>query len=92
MAELKAKIEDIDSLISSIKTKKDAIDVSVSSINDPSKCVGIMVFKYIERIKSISNLLDKYKQLLDKDITDITDSKEKIQQMDKEMENLSKNI
>lgn len=92
MAELKAKIEDIDGLISSIKTGKDAIDISVSSVKDPSKSKGIMVTEYIKRIKDISSLLDKYKQLLDKDISDINSSKEKIQEMDKEMENLSKSI
>lgn len=85
MAEVKAKIEDIDGLISSIKTSKDAIDVSVSSIKEPAKSKGIMVSEYVKRIRDISSLLDKYKQLLDKDISDINDSKEKIQEMDTQM-------
>ncbi len=92
MAEVKAKIEDIDDLIGAIKTNKDAIDISVSSVKDPSKSKGIMVTNYIKRIRNISDLLDQYKQLLDKDISDINNSKEKIQEMDKEMENLSKNV
>lgn len=92
MAELKVAIENVDSLISSIKTSKDAIDISVSSVKDPSKSKGIMVSEYIKRIRNISSLLDKYKQLLDKDISDIKESEEKIQQMDREMENLSKSI
>ncbi len=92
MAELKVAIEDVDSLISSIKTSKDAIDISVSSVKDPSKSQGIMVSEYIKRIRNISSLLDKYKQLLDKDISDIKESEKKIQQMDREMENLSKSI
>lgn len=92
MAEIKVKIEDIDGFISSIKTSKEAIDISVSSINDPSKSKGIMVSEYVKRIRDISSLLDKYKQLLDKDITDINDTKGKIQEMDKHMENLSKSI
>lgn len=92
MAEMKAKIEDIDGLLSSIRTNKDGIDISVSSINDPSKCKGIMLSKYIECIRNISDLLDKYKQLLEKDISDISNSKDKIQEMDQEMTNLSKSI
>ena len=92
MAELKAKLDDIDVLVGAIKTNKDAIDISVSSIKDPSKSKGIMVTEYIKRIRSISDLLNKYKQLLDKDISDINMSKEKIQEMDKQMENLSKSI
>lgn len=92
MAEVKAKIEDINGLISSIKTNKDNIDISVSSVKEPTKSKGIMVSEYIIRIRNISNLLDKYKQLLDKDISDINNSKSKIQEMDKEMESLSKSI
>lgn len=92
MAELKAKLDDIDVLVGSIKTNKDAINISVSSVKDPSKSKGIMVSEYIKRIKDISDLLNRYKQLLDKDISDINASKEKIQEMDKDMENLSKGV
>lgn len=92
MAELKAKLDDIDVLVGAIKTNKDAIDISVSSIKDPSKSKGIMVTEYIKRIRNISDLLNKYKQLLDKDISDINMSKDKIKEMDKQMENLSKSI
>ena len=92
MAELKAKIDDIDALIGSIRTNKDAIDISVSSIKEPSQSKGIMISEYIKRIKSISGLLDKYKQLLDKDISDINTSKETIREMDKQMGSLSKSI
>lgn len=92
MAELKANLDDIDTLIGSIKTKKDAIDISVSSVKDPSKCKDIMVSAYIKRIRDISSLLKEYKQLLDKDIADINVSKDKIREMDKQMENLSKSI
>lgn len=92
MAEVKANLDDIDVLIGSIKTSKDAIDISVSSIKNPSKSKGIMVSEYIKRIKEISSLLNKYKELLDKDIADINISKDKIREMDKQMENLSKSI
>lgn len=92
MAELKAKLDDIDVLIGSIETNKEAIDISVSSIKEPSKSKGIMVTEYIKRLKDISNLLNMYKQLLGKDVSDINMSKEKIQEMDKQMENLSKSI
>ena len=92
MSEVKANLDDIDTLIGSIKTNKDAIDISVSSVKDPSKCEGIMVSEYIKRIRDISSLLNKYKQLLDKDIADINVSKDKIREMDKQMENLSKSI
>lgn len=92
MAELKAKLDDIDVLVGAIKTNKDAIDISVSYIKDPSKSKGIMVTEYIKRIRNISDLLNKYKQLLDKDISDINMSKDKIKEMDKQMENLSKSI
>lgn len=92
MTEVKANLDDIDILIGSIKTSKDAIDISVSSVKDPAKCKGIMVSEYIKRIRDISSLLNKYKQLLDKDIADINLSKDKIQEMDKQMENLSKSI
>lgn len=92
MAELKAKLDDIDVLVGAIKTNKDAIDISVSSIKDPSKSKGIMVTEYIKRIRNISDLLNQYKQLLDKDISDINMSKDKIKEMDKQMENLSKSI
>ncbi len=90
MAELKAKLDDIDALIGYIKTNKDAFDLSVSSVKEPSKCKGIMVSEYIKRIKKISDLLGKYKQLLDKDVLDINISKETIREMDEQMENLSK--
>lgn len=92
MAEVKANLDDIDVLIGSIKTSKDAIDISVSSVKNPSKSKGIMVFEYIKRIKEISSLLNKYKELLDKDIADINISKDKFREMDKQMENLSKSI
>ena len=92
MAELKAKLDDIDVLVGAIKTNKDAIDISVSSIKDPSKSKGIMVTEYIKRIRNISDILNKYKQLLDKDISDINMSKDKIKEMDKQIENLSKSI
>ena len=92
MAELKAKLDDIDILVGSIKTNMEAIDISVSSIKDPSKSRDIMVSEYVKRIRDISSLLSKYKQLLDKDIFDIKVAKEKIQEMDKEMENLSKSV
>lgn len=92
MAELKAKLDDIDVLIEAIKTNKEAMDISVSSIEDPSKSKGIMVTEYIKRIRDISDLLNKYKQLLDKDISDINMSKDKIKEMDKQMETLSKGI
>ena len=92
MAELKVKSDDIDALIDAIKKNKDAIDISVSSIKDPSQSKGIMLSEYINRIKNISDLLGKYKQLLDKDISDIRNSKETINEMDKQMENLSKTI
>lgn len=92
MTEIKANLDDFDILIDSIKTSNDAIDISVSSVKDPSKCKGIMVSEYIKRIHDISSLLNKYKQLLDKDIADINLSKDKIREMDKQMENLSKSI
>ena len=92
MAELKVKSDDIDALIDAIKKNKDAIDISVSSIKDPSQSKGIMLSEYINRIKNISDLLGKYKQLLDKDISDIRNSKETINEMDKQMERLSKTI
>ncbi len=90
MAELKAKLDDIVILTRSIKSKKDAINTSVSSVTDPSKTKGIMLSEYIKRIRDISNLLNKYKQLLDKDVEDINLSKDKIREMDKQMEKLSK--
>lgn len=92
MTEVKANLDDIDIFIGAIKSKKDAIDISVSDVKDPSKCKGIMVSEYIKRIRDISTLLNKYKQLLDKDITDINLSKDKIREMDKQMEDLSKNF
>lgn len=92
MTEVKANLDDIDTLIGDIKTKKDAIDISVSSVKDPSKCKGIMLSDYIKRIRDISSLLNKYKQLLNQDIDDINLSKEKIREMDKQMEDLSKSI
>lgn len=92
MNEVKANLDDIDTLIGSIKTKKNAIDISVSSVKDSSKCKGIMVSEYIKRIRDISSLLNKYKQLLEKDIADINISKDKIREMDKQMEELSKGI
>lgn len=92
MAEVKANLDDIDVLVGAIKTKKNAIEESVSSIKDPSKSKGIMVTDYIKRIREISSLLGKYKQLLEADISDINISKDKIREMDKQMENLSKSI
>lgn len=92
MAELKANLDEIDTMIGTMKTKKDNMDISVSSITDPSKSEGIMLTKYIEKIREISDLLFKYKQLLAKDILDIKNSKEKIRKMDKQMENLSKSV
>lgn len=92
MAELKANLDEIDTMIGTMKTKKDNMDISVSSITDPSKSEGIMLTKYIEKIREISDLLFKYKQLLAKDILDIKNSKEKIREMDKQMENLSKSV
>ena len=92
MTEVKANLDDIDTLIGSMKTKKDAIDISVSSVKDPSKCKGIKLSDYIKRIRDISSLLNQYKQLLDKDIEDINISKDKIREMDKQMEDLSKSI
>ena len=92
MAELKANLDEINTMIGTMKTKKDNMDISVSSITDPSKSEGIMLTKYIEKIREISDLLFKYKQLLAKDILDIKNSKEKIREMDKQMENLSKSV
>lgn len=89
MAEVKANIKDIDGLITAIKNSKEAINTKVS-IDEPSKSKDIMLFEYIDKVKEISKLLVEYKKLLDKDISDINNSKEKIQEMDKEMTNLSK--
>lgn len=85
MAELKAKKDEIDKLIKAIEKKRDAIDVSVSSIEEPSKSKGIMLTEYIKRIEKISDLLKNYKQLLDKDVSDINKSIDKILEMDKQM-------
>lgn len=90
MSELKANLDEIELLIGSMKTCKSAIETSVSTINDPSKSEGIMLTEYIDRIRKISNLLSDYKKMLDKDISDISISTGKIQEMDKQMENLSK--
>ena len=89
MAEVKANIGDIDGLITAIKNSKEAINTKVS-IDEPSKSKDIMLFEYIDKVKEISKLLVEYKKLLDKDISDINNSKIKIQEMDKEMVNLSK--
>lgn len=88
MLESKIKIDEVDGLIGSIKTNEKAVDISVSSVKEPAKSRGIMVSEYVKRIKDISKLLDRYKQLLDKDIIDIRISKEKILEMDAQMGNL----
>ncbi len=88
MAEVKAKSDDIDVLVKSINKKKSAIDTSVSHIENPSQSSGIMVTSYIKRVKKISSLLKKYKELLAKDAADIQAAKDKIVEMDKTMGNL----
>lgn len=88
MAELKIDITNIDTLVQGIKTAENSINTSVKSINNPSKCSGIMITTYVDRIKKISTLLDKYKQLLEKDAVDIVASKNKISEMDQKLTNL----
>lgn len=91
MAELKIDINNIDTLVQGIKSAETSINTSVKSINNPSKCSGIMISSYVDRIKRISALLDKYKQLLEKDAVDIIASKNKISEMDQKITNLYQN-
>ena len=90
MAEFKAKMDDLDGLLNSIQYYKDAISTSVTAIKEPSVCQDIMLSEYVQTLRDISKLLDKYKELLNKDIADIRNAKSKIQEMDTQMVNLSK--
>ena len=92
MAELKIKLNELSELIESIKKNKTALDTSVASIKQPPQSKGIMVSTYVDKIHEISKLLDKYKELLEKDLTDFIAAKQKLEEMDQEMETLYDNV
>lgn len=80
---LKIVIDDVENLIYGLERSKDRIDVKVTEINDPTQNQEIMLSEYVKKIREISNLLEKYVQLLEEDISDIKASKEKIKEADK---------
>lgn len=91
MALLKIDSGSIDVLVQAMSTQNKKLDVSVNSINSPSKCSGIMISSYLDRIIKISKLIESYKSLLEKDVLDIKNSKNKIVEMDKNLTNLYNN-
>ena len=91
MALLKIDSGSIDVLVQAMSTQNKKLDVSVNSINNPSKCSGIMISSYLDRIIKISKLIESYKSLLEKDVLDIKNSKNKIVEMDKNLTNLYNN-
>lgn len=90
MAELKIDANNIDTIVTSIKNANKNINASTSSVHNPSKSSGIMISAYVDRIQKIGQLLDLYKQLLEKDAVDIVASKNKIVEMDQKIKQLYK--
>lgn len=91
MAMISINSDRIDILAQSMSNQSQKLDPSVKSISNPSKCNGIMIFSYLDRIQNISKLISNYKSLLEKDVVDIRNSKNKIVEMDKNLTNLYKN-
>lgn len=91
MAELKLNAESFDGVVSNLKSSCEKVNTSVSNIKNPSKSSGIKITDYVDRAKKISQLLDIFKELVLKDVIDIENSKEKIIEMDRKMEELYKN-
>ena len=91
MAELKLNAESFDGVVSNLKSSCEKVNTSVSNIKKPSKSSGIKITDYVDRAKKISQLLDVFKELVLKDVIDIENSKEKIIEMDRKMEELYKN-
>lgn len=82
MSDIKLNISAVEALSQNINNAKNSIDTSVSSIPVITQCSGIKITDYVDRIKTISSLLDLYKQLLEKDISDIQDAKSSIEVAD----------
>lgn len=68
--------------VSTIKRKKENLNPSVSDVPDTPSCSGIMIEQYIEHIKQLSETLELYKMLLNKDIKEICKVEEVIDTMD----------
>ena len=88
MKNIKININAVDLMAFSIKSSGEKLDANIKNIDEPTKCSGIMVKDYYERIKKISDILEKYKLLINKDVEDIKLAKDKIVQMDSTMKKL----
>lgn len=88
MANIKINSNAVDVMATSIKTSGGKLNADIKNINEPTKCSGIMIKDYYERIKRISTILGKYKQLINKDVSDIKSAKDKMIQMDSSMQKL----
>lgn len=88
MANIKINSNAVDVMATSIKTSGGKLNADIKNINEPTKCSGIMIKDYYEMIKRISTILGKYKQLINKDVSDIKSAKDKMIQMDSSMQKL----
>ena len=78
--------------VMAIKTKKNRLGTSTASIPKVKTCKGIAVSDYEKEIREIAKLLNRYKDLLDKDLNDADTSREYFALIDKEISNTLKKI
>ena len=76
-------------LLNSIKSANSKLNTSTASVSKVQQCQGIMIDAYVDRIKKISRLLDQYKKLVEKDVTDVAKANNVLLSMDK---NIGKNL
>ena len=87
MSEIKVNQLTLNEQITQFKDKGSNLDTGISSVSKSSKCSGIMLKEYEKRIIVLRDLLNKYKQLIEKDSTDISTAVQQYEEMDKSIEN-----
>lgn len=68
-------IAKIDFLVASLRGSAEYIQGSALSIEDLSSCSGINMQEYINFARETSKMIDNYRELINKDLDDISKSK-----------------
>lgn len=82
---------ELDMELVNLRNKVDDLDTSIQSVPETEKCDGIMISEYIDRIEKISQLLENYKDLVFKDISEIKKTESIARIMDERVKQLFKN-
>lgn len=60
------------------------LESSTSMVSNPSECKGLVLSDWVDRVRDVGDLISLYKQLIEKDVSSLKDTKKAIEDADRE--------